>query len=236
VCVGKVASYRWRTFRTVVHTRSSSSVTTRRASMCSTVGGVHGAADSKENLDRTLDYLDGAIGVERDIRQPHSGNKTGDIERIYLRITGDTGSIDDAMHRIARLRRFLRPRGVYPISIVWTARLASAFAVGIKACMRDAVERMPDPTDDRNDLIEALIRPLGRPLWNQLKLEARAVAGVSASDPTRAGPRVNNSFECEPFEQAPKSLSLACSEDKHEFELAGIPLVHQIESGPEMKR
>jgi len=48
---------------------------------------------------------------------------------------------------------------------------------------------------------------------------------------------VNNSFECEPFEKAPKSLSLARSkEHKRAFERAGIPLAHQIESGPELER
>ena len=100
-------------------------------------------------------------------------------ERVYLRVTGDTGTVENAMHRIVLLRRTLRPQGIYPISLVWTARMASAFAVAIQACMQTAIERMPDPSDDRNDLIESLIRPIGRPLWNQLKQESALVLAPS---------------------------------------------------------
>ena len=154
--------------------------------------------DSTESLERTLDYLRKSF-VERtasELDSPPSDNPG--INRVYLRITGDTGSVEDAMHRIVRLRRILRPQGIYPISILWTARMASAFAVGVKACMREAVRRMPDPTDDRNDLIEALIRPIGRPLWNQLKLEARSVAGFTTEQEgplTTALQHLNKTFD-----------------------------------------
>lgn len=146
--------------------------------------------DSKKNLERTLDYLRAEftsrpakptdshnVQVETSCDGPSLPRNT--LDRVYLRVTGDTGTVENAMHRIVLLRRSLRPQGIYPISLVWTARMASAFAVGIKACMQAATERMPDPSDDRNDLIESLIRPIGRPLWNQLKLEAAMVTNAT---------------------------------------------------------
>jgi len=139
--------------------------------------------DSESNLQRTLDYIKYKFTDKECTSIDQTPLANDPLKRIYLRVTGDTGSVKDAMQRIAKLRRYLRPTGVYPISIVWTARMASAFAVGIKACMAEAVARMPDPGDDRNDLIESLIRPLGRPLWNQLKQEAEAVANSDAVFP-----------------------------------------------------
>lgn len=139
--------------------------------------------DSEANLQRTLAYVKKKFANEECMLSNQNPPENYSIKRIYLRVTGDTGSVKDAMHRIAKLRRYLRPKGVYPVSIVWTARMASAFAVGIKACMAEAVARMPDPSDDRNDLIESLIRPLGRPLWNQLKQEAVAVANPDTNCP-----------------------------------------------------
>ncbi|MEE9319132.1 MAG: hypothetical protein V3U76_01685 [Granulosicoccus sp.] len=139
--------------------------------------------DSDANLQRTLEYIKQKFIDEECSSSRQIPPANDSLKRIYLRVTGDTGSVKNAMQRIAKLRRYLRPKGVYPISIVWTARMASAFAVGIKACMAEAVARMPDPSDDRNDLIESLIRPLGRPLWNQLKQEAVAVANPDAGCP-----------------------------------------------------
>lgn len=150
--------------------------------------------DSEEILERTLNYLRKSFTRKP---KPASTSDSAQVEascdgpslqknpinRVYLRVTGDTGSVENAMHRIVLLRRSLRPKGIYPISLVWTARMASAFAVGIKACMQAATERMPDPSDDRNDLIESLIRPIGRPLWNQLKQEAALVTDPSKQTP-----------------------------------------------------
>ncbi len=134
---------------------------------------VHGGSypDSEESLRSTLSYLDDMLGTSN----AKSNDAQSPAQRIYLRITGDTGDADDAMRRVAILRRRLRPNW-YPMSLVWTAGLASAFALAVSACMRDAVARMPDPSDERDDLIESLLRPIGKPLWLRMQQEAEIVA------------------------------------------------------------
>lgn len=97
-------------------------------------------------------------------------------EHIYLRIIGDSGSTKDAMHRVSALKRRLRDRDIYPLTFIWSAELANAFAISIGACMQEAIKQIPEPSDERDDLIEMAVRAIGVPLWAQMDRDAMCVA------------------------------------------------------------
>lgn len=88
--------------------------------------------DSEENLERTLNYLRESF-TQKPVTASHS--RSAQVETIcdgpslqktslacvYQPVTGDTGSVENTMHRNVLLRRSLRPQGIYPIRLVWPA-------------------------------------------------------------------------------------------------------------------
>lgn len=127
--------------------------------------------DSAVSLDRTLNYLHTRISDPSDSDDPEQGP-----HRVYLRITGDRDNVEDSMARISVLRRRLRHQRVYPVSIVWCAGLAAGFSVAVNACVQEVVRKMPDPSGERDDLIEAHLRAIGQPFWRLLNQEAETLA------------------------------------------------------------
>ncbi len=122
---------------------------------------------SEESLRQTLDYIGSDLAV---------ATESAGHEKIYVRVVGDTADVDSSMRRIAEQRRYLRPNGVYPLSLLWLSRTASAFALGIRGCMAEAVRRMPQEGGDRDRLIEFMVADLGWPLWQQSQRDAQLVA------------------------------------------------------------
>ncbi len=126
--------------------------------------------DSRTSLKNTLNYLD------RRYSNTLASVGKKPPEHIYLRIIGDSGSTKDAMHRVSSLKRRLRDRNIYPLTFIWSAELANAFAISIGACMQEAIKQIPEPSDERDDLIELAVRAIGVPLWAQMDRDAECVA------------------------------------------------------------
>lgn len=134
---------------------------------------------SAQSLQQTL----AIISAQSRNRKPRRN-----IRAVYLRIAGDSGGIDSSMEVVTRLRRQLKPKGIYPISVLWATSLSEAFSVAVEGCMARVVARTSEPSDSRNRLIERSLRPLGEPLWQQLRSEAKLLANGDSSAVRDASP------------------------------------------------
>ncbi|MBI1952064.1 MAG: C1 family peptidase [Acidobacteria bacterium] len=132
-------------------------------------------------FDTSGRYSTGAEEVDRIIRKELAARMAAwrGRKRLALYAHGGLNSEKAAASRIASLRPYFLGNRIYPLSFIWHTGLWDSF----NGIVQDAFRRdrlmgwRPDMKERFKDLIDEAVelgaRPLGRPIWRQIKDNAR---------------------------------------------------------------
>jgi hypothetical protein len=109
----------------------------------------------------------------------------GETERYNHLLFYAHGGLNDLRDGVARATATIdgfKRNGIYPVFYLWRTGLQNVTADILRRLFEQALGRAGNFTDMTDRLLEKKLRPLGKPIWSEMKLDARLSFADSGSD------------------------------------------------------
>jgi hypothetical protein len=94
-------------------------------------------------------------------------------DHILFYAHGGLNTLDDSARRIHAMKDVFKRNRIYPVHFMWGTGFTDEFLDALVSVFTKSAERVGGFTDFLDNILEKTARPIGRPVWFQMKEDAR---------------------------------------------------------------